>query len=183
MSMVRRLLSTSAEPFFISSAAVMGVGNDFEADVLEGGADGVGPVGGVAVEEDFFVLELGDEAEGAGADGVNAFVAGGAGFDDAEEAVGEVEEQAGERGAGVDDEGEGVGGVEVGDVGEGSALGGDEGAVGHAADGPGDVGGGEWVVVVEADVGAEVEDPGEGGGALPTGGEPGLEVEVFIFSD
>ena len=138
--------------------------------MLESGADGVGPVGGVAVEEDFLVLELGDEAEGAGADGVDAFVAGGAGFDYAEEAVGEVEEEAGERAAGVDDEGEGVGCVEGGDAGEGSGLGGDEGAVGHAADGPGYVGGGEGMVVVEADVGAEVEDPGEGVGALPGGG-------------
>jgi hypothetical protein len=39
------------------------------------------------------------------------------------------------------------------------------------------------MVVVEADVGAEMEDPGEGVGALPGGGEPGLEVEVVVFAD
>ncbi len=83
----------------------------------------------------------------------------------------------------MEDEGEGVGGVDGGDGGEGAGFGRDEGAVGHAADGPGDVGGGEGVVVVEADVGAEVEDPGEGVGLLPGGGEPGLEVEVRVFAD
>ena len=83
------------------------VGDDVEAEVLEvwGGV----PVGWVAVEEDFFILCLADEAVGAGADGVLAEIFGGVAGDYAEEAVGHVEEEAVVGAFGVDFDGEGVG--------------------------------------------------------------------------
>jgi hypothetical protein len=114
---------------------------------------------------------------------VEAFVAAGAALDDAEEAVGEVEEQAGVGGAGAEGERQRAGGFDRGDVGEGAAFGGDEGAIGERLDGPGDVGGGEGVAVVEADIRAKVEGPGVGVGVIPGGGEPGLEVEVVVAVD
>ncbi len=74
--------------FFHLEGGGDGVGDDLEDEVLQGGAGGAGPVGWVAIEDDVFVLHLGDEAEGAGADGMEAFAAVGTGFDDTEEAVG-----------------------------------------------------------------------------------------------
>ncbi len=141
------------------------------------------PPVGVAVEEDFLVLHLVDELERACAYGVQAFVAAGAVFDYAEEAVAQVEEQRWVGDGGVDCDGERALSFDGRDLGERAAFRGDEGAVGHAADGPGDVVGGEGLAVVEVDAGAEVKDPGERVGAVPGGGEPGLEVEVLVLVD
>ena len=68
------------------------VRDDGESDALDASCTGRRrrPIGGVALNDDFLVLLLRDEAEWAAADGMAAKVAAAPGGDDADSAVGEI---------------------------------------------------------------------------------------------
>ena len=112
---------------------------------------------------------------------MEAEVASRAAGDDAEEAVAHVEEKSCIGMFEMDDEIESARYFNVIDGGECSALGGDQGSVDHAANGPGHVFGFEWTAIVEMDTIAQVDDERERIGLLPACGQPRLQVVVLIF--
>lgn len=156
-----------------------GIRDDVEAYMSDLGW--TGPVAGIAFDNNFLVLHLADELERPGANRMQPFFTPRAFFNDTEESVAEVEEQARVRLAGAHDQGQGIAHFDGGNIGECSTFCGDQGAVRHAADRPRDVVGGKRLAVVKVNAAAQMKDPGQRIGALPACGEPWLEVEVVVF--
>jgi hypothetical protein len=137
-------------------------------------------VNGVALDDDFVVLGLADEAERPGADGIAGEICGGVGWGDADGWANEIRGEGSVRLFEVEDDRGIVSGFDRCDHAESAALGGAIGGIHDEPEGGFHVGGGNQAAVVKVDVLAEMENVGERVGSVPGFGEVAVEIHLVV---